>query len=96
MERHSKLKSENKNQNIRNYDKRVSYLVNVGVGFPHSAGHGTSEVFVDLAVNRLKKEKNIFLYGDMFSNAHSQKMFAKRLFSVCAMRNLFQGNGCTS
>ena len=59
IERHSKLKSEIKKQYILNYDRNVSYLVDVGVGFPHSAGHGTAEVLVDLAVDRLKKKKNL-------------------------------------
>jgi hypothetical protein len=48
-------------QYILNYDRNVSYLVDVGVGFPHSAGHGTAEVLVNLAVNRLKREKNSLL-----------------------------------
>jgi hypothetical protein len=80
-------------QYILIYDKNVSYLVDVGVGFPHSAGHGTAEVLVDLAVDRLKKEKINFFskaiwsesMGDMFLNAHAQQMFATRPFVACVM-----------
>jgi hypothetical protein len=87
-------------QYILIYDKNVSYLVDVSVGFPHSAGHGTAEVLVDLAVNRLKREKIVFLLqlsglkaGDMILNTHEQQMVATRPLVACAMRFFFRRNG---